>query len=188
MSEEQIKAIAQLASQALGPILTAVGSFLIAWFTAWRTSRSEVLKTYRQKRIEAYDEIASFIDDLRTNPRLLFDQEFPTRRIRLENHLRTYGSRKVKETLGQLLEELGSRRIAHASEEADLKRKYMPEESCYDGDELLGYATHPIIDPCEYDSMLEELERRWIIGDRELLSLAEPVFDAMRESMMKAKD
>ena len=170
-------------------LITAVVSFVVAWFTAWHTSRNEILKDFRVKRIETYDEVIDFIDGLMVTPANIFAPEHPQSAAKVALHVKAYGSREVDSTLKKFLDELEDRRNSFLQDEALLTSKYMPEEEVFDEDgSPLGFQVHPFMEVPEFEQRIEDKKSEHTPSARELDELVAPVLCAIRKSSKSAKD
>lgn len=170
-------------------VIAVLGSVAVAWFTAWRTSRSEILKSFRAKRMETYEEILSLFAKLVQDAQIIFSDEFSAKAATIELKVKTYGSKQVMVEFSKALDELEGRRAGYCEREADLESKYMPTEPVYDDEgALLDYQTHSMVDYSAYEGMLEKEKADRTPSICELDSLFQPTIDAIRRSGLKAKD
>ncbi|MDO4849757.1 MAG: hypothetical protein Q4B45_08315 [Coriobacteriia bacterium] len=169
--------------------IALLGSIGVAWFTAWRTSRSEILKLFRSKRTEAYEEVLGLFARLIHDGQAIFDAEFSAEAATIELKVKTYGSKIVGAEFSKAYKELINRRNDYVAAEAALESKYMPSERVYDKDGVfLGLRTRPMIDVPEYEELLEREKTARTLSICELNTLFQPTIDAIRDSCLKAKD
>lgn len=177
-----LQELSKYVGQAFVAAITFVGSILVAWFTAWRTSRSEVLKTYRQKRIAIYDDLLAFLDSFRRNPDLALDEEFYSQSLVLSNHLRVYGSKAVVSAIKAMTESLYS---DYYSYQGALNQLYVehtrriPYQS--DPEQAPDYVEQ-IDDPETLDQLEDELRNRYRKTQSEAFDLINPVLQSIQES------
>lgn len=170
-------------------VMAVLGSVAVAWFTAWRTSRSEVLRSLRTKRMEAYEEVLSLYGKLIQDAQYIFSEEFSAETAMLGLKIRTYGSKQVESSYSEALKELNEQRTKCLEAEIALENKYMPEERFYDDDgTLIVSQTHALIGVQEYEEMVEEEIARWTPDGHRLGELFNPVIKAIRTSSLKARD
>lgn len=187
---EMNSALAWLATFGYWPeVIAFLGSAAVAWFTAWRTSRSEVLKSFRAKRVETYEETLDLYSKLIQDAKFIFTEEFGVKSALLDLRLRAYGSKQAQANYSKVIEDLESRRVGYFEAENGLESRYMPEELIYaDDGSPEGVQTHAMIDVQEYEEMLEEEKTRRTPSNRELDGLFNPVIVAIRKSSLRAKD
>lgn len=165
-------------------LITAATSMGIAIYTAKKTMQVEISKVYRAQQNGSYDALRSFIDELEVNPGYLLSQDYSARRIKVENHLRSFASPEVMKASDQLLSQLEKRRSAYADGIKELDKKYTYWEPLYDEEgKLVDYDFRLAIDPDLYERELNELFNRYSAQEEELRELAKPVLDAIRKSM-----
>lgn len=182
MNDGQMDALIRLASQALEPALTIVGSFLIAWFTAWCTSRREVLKTYRQKRAAVYDDLLAFLDSYRGNPDLALEEDFYSRSLILSNHLRVYGSKAVLSSMQVMTESLRGDYVSYRAALDELRGEHtrvIPYQP--DPDQAPDYVEQ-IDNPVVLEQLEDKLRHQYRKSKSEAFDLINPVLHSIQES------
>lgn len=166
----------QLFSAVLLPVMTA-------WITAKITSHSELIRSYREKRGEVYNELFELLDAFRKDSAVALDDDFYSEMMELSNRIHVYGSMKVLSSLVQMLNKLRKRRNQYNQVIAEIESKhlYLAEEY----DEATGevqYCECMDCDPDEIDSLYDEEKRKMMPTPREAKEMAEPVLDALRKS------
>ena len=169
-------------------VVAVIGSVIAAWFTAWRTSRSEVLKSFRLKRMETYEDILDLFAKVSKDVGIVFSNEFVAEVAALELRVKSFGSKQVSESFVKAVRNLDNRRIGYLNKDAELESTYMPEIPIYDKDgKLLFVDQRPTIEMDMYEFMLEEEQTKRTPSKCELNELFGPVIDAIRKSSLKAK-
>ena len=105
-------------------LITLVGSLTLALATSKLTARSEVLKAYREKRVETYDELISFLDAFRENPDWALCPDFYSKSLVLSNHARVYGSKGVQDAMRTMLTSLNKDYESYKRDLKDLHDKH----------------------------------------------------------------
>lgn len=171
------------------PFLPEIFSILCAWFVAWRTSRNEVLKGFRGKRIETYDEVIIFFNLLILNPENLFKPEFSLSATLIKLHIKAYGSNDAARAFDSVIEELDRIRQEWFDLKNNLTAKYMPDEPIYDDEEVfLGMQTRAQIEISDFDNLIETEMQKYIPSNEEMEVLIKPVITEIRKSSLKAKN
>ena len=78
---------------------TVLLSVTTAWITATITSHSELIKSYREKRGEVYNELFKLLDAFRKDSAIALDDDFYSEMMELSNRIHVYGSKKVLSSL-----------------------------------------------------------------------------------------
>lgn len=105
-------------------LITLFGSLTLALATSKLTARSEVLKAYREKRVETYDELISFLDAFRENPDWALCPDFYSKSLVLSNHARVYGSKGVQDAMRTMLTSLNKDYESYKRDLKDLHDKH----------------------------------------------------------------
>lgn len=163
--------------------LTVRVSVMTAWITAIITSHRELIRSYREKRGEVYNELFKMLDAFRKDSAIALDDDFYSEMMELSNRIHVYGSKKVLSSLVQMLNKLRKRRNQYNQVIAGIESKhlYLGEEY----DEATGemqYCECMDCGPDEIDSLYDEEKRRMMLAPREAKELIEPVLDALRKS------
>ena len=162
---------------------TVLVSVTTAWITATITSHSELIKSYREKRGEVYNELFKLLDAFRKDSAIALDDDFYSEMMELSNRIHVYGSKKVLSSLVQMLNKLRKRRNQYNQVIAEIESKHLHFDEGYD--EATGemrYCEWMDCDPDEIDSLYDEEKRKMVPTSREAKELVEPVLDALRKS------
>lgn len=168
-------------------LITLFGSFAVALFTSKLTARSEVLKAYREKRVETYDELISFLDAFRENPDWALCPDFYSKSLVLSNHVRIYGSKDVLEAMKTMLTSLNKDYKSYKRDFKDLHDKHFYTISYQPDDEHSPeYADQPDdLDACENEE--SKLRGSYRKNEREAFNLVQPVLQAIRDSVYSGR-
>lgn len=165
-------------------VVTGLISLFAAWVMALRTSKNETLKQCRDKRLAVYDEAIAFLDELRVHPGIALEDDFYITSLKLGNHLRAYGSKKVVNTFRDAMRVLRALKRDCDSAIEDLNRRYMPIEFVYDDDGKLDYEkVAPQIDMSEFEELLEKEKASKTMSARQILDLLSPILKAINKSI-----
>ena len=162
---------------------TVLVSVMTAWITAKITSHRELIRSYREKRGEVYNELFKMLDAFRRDSAIALDDDFYSEMMKLSNRVHVYGSKKVLSSLVQMLNKLRKRRNQYNQviTEIESKHLYLGEE--YDeATDRMQYCECMDCDPDEIDSLYDEAKRKMMPAPREAKELVEPVLDALRKS------
>lgn len=105
-------------------LITLLGSLALTLATSRLTARSEVLKAYRDKRVETYDELIMFLDAFRENPDSALCPEFYSKSLALSNHVRVYGPKRVLDAMKTSLTSLSKDYRSYKSASEQLYAKF----------------------------------------------------------------
>lgn len=169
-------------------LITLFSSLALALVTSKLAARSEVLKAYREKRVEAYDELISFLDAFRENPDWALCSDFYSKSLVLSNHVRVYGSKGVQDAMRTMLTSLNKDYESYKSASMDLYDKYLfailhqpdAEHSSACADQVDDLDVH-------YKEEERKLRNSYRKNEREVLNLVLPVLQAIRDSVYSGR-
>lgn len=167
----------------LSVLCSIVVPALVAWLTAKITSRSEVIKAYRDKRAEVYDEVLNVLDKFRVDPSVSLDESFSFELMRLSNRVRVYGSKGVLSALKEFANSINKYRIDYGNRINEIDRKYVRDESFFD--EETGEYCESTLGVCsgeELDRLYAKAKDRFTPSPKEALVLVKPVLDELKKS------
>ena len=165
-------------------IITGLISLILAWFTALKTSKNEALRQCRDKRLAVYDEALALLDEFRVHPEVALDDDFYLDSLKLSNHLRAYGSKKVVNAFRDAMQVLRVSKREYDSAIADLHSRYMPTKPIYDDEGKLDHEEEMLlIDMEEFENLLEKEKTKRTMTGKQTISLLEPVFKAISKSI-----
>ena len=165
-------------------LITLFGSLALALVTSKLTARSEVLKAYREKRVETYDELISFLDAFRENPDWALCPDFYSKSLVLSNHVRVYGSKGVQDAMRAMLTSLNKDYESYKSASIDLYEKHLYAISHQPDVEHSSVCADQEEDDLDgqYEDMERNLRKSYRKNEREAFKLVRPVLQAIRDS------
>ena len=164
-------------------LITLFSSLALALVTSKLAARSEVLKAYREKRVETYDELISFLDAFRENPDWALCADFYSKSLVLSNHVRIYGSKGVLEAMKTMLTSLNKDYESYKHDSKELHNKHFYTISNQPDDE------HPpeYIEQVDDLDAYEEEAGSYRKNEREAFKLVRPVLQAIRDSVYSGR-
>ena len=169
-------------------VVTGLISIVVAWATAFFTSKNTVLKQYREKRLAAYDEAIAFLDEFRTRPEYALTDDFFSTALRLSNHLRVYGSNEVVSEFYSAMQPLRRRKKEHDAEIDSFTRENWASRAFYDEEGMpFDYVDECRINEEVFYSTLENMKKEKVMSDREVLDLIEPILSSIHKSISSGR-
>lgn len=168
-------------------LITPFGSLTLALATSKLTARSEVLKAYREKRVETYDELISFLDAFRENPDWALCPDFYSKSLVLSNHARVYGSKGVQDAMRTMLTSLNKDYESYKRDLKDLHDKHFCTISNQPDDEHSPEYADQLddLDACENEE--SKLRGSYRKNEREAFNLVQSVLQAIRDSVYSGR-
>lgn len=169
-------------------VITLITSAIVAFVSSKATARSEVLKTYREKSVAAYDELIEFLDLFRQNPDFTLEEGFYSKSLILSNHLRVYGSKNVVEAMKTMTQTLNKNFESYKKESGKLYREHVHTVVDYQSDtDFPPEESDQLYDPAAYEYQEAELRKRYRKTGSETFDLIKPVLDAIHKSVYTGK-
>lgn len=168
-------------------LITLFGSLVLALFTSKLTARSEVLKAYREKRVETYDELISFLDAFRENPDWALCADFYSKSLVLSNHVNIYGSKSVLEAMKTMLTSLNKDYESYKHDSKELHKKHFYTISNQPDDEQPPEYVEQVDDLDAYEEEASKLRGSYRKNEREAFKLVQPVLQAIRDSVYSGR-
>lgn len=168
-------------------LITLFGSLALALFTSKLTARSEVLKAYREKRVETYDELISFLDAFRENPDWALCPDFYSKSLVLSNHARVYGSKGVQDAMRTMLTSLNKDYESYKRDLKDLHDKHFYTISNQPDDERSPEYADQVDNLNAYENETSKLRGSYRKNEREAFTLVQPVLQAIRDSVYSGR-
>ncbi len=163
-------------------IITLTASLILAIVSSKLTANSEVLKTYREKRIVVYDELIAFLDSFRQNPELALNADFYSRLLVLSNHVRVYGSRSVVSAMQTMAESLNKDYASYICAYNELLEEHTYVVCCQPDDDRAPDYMEQRYDQEALEYREGELRKRYQKTGGEAYQLVKPVLEAIRKS------
>lgn len=169
-------------------LITLFSSLALALVTSKLAARSEVQKAYREKRVETYDELISFLDAFRENPDWALCPDFYSKSLVLSNHARVYGSIGVQDAMRTMLTSLNKDYESYKRASMDLYDKYLFAISHQPDAEHSSTCTDQVDDlDAHYKEEERKLRNSYRKSEREVFNLVLPVLRAIRDSVYSGR-
>lgn len=168
-------------------LITLFGSLALALVTSKLTAKSEVLKAYREKRVETYDELISFLDAFREKPDWALCPDFYSKSLVLSNHARVYGSKGVQDAMRTMLTSLNKDYESYKSASKQLHDKHFYVVSYQPDDERPPELLEQVDDLDAYEEEARTLRNSYRKNEREAFHLVQPVLQAIRDSVYSGR-
>lgn len=169
-------------------LITFVASVAMSVVSSKIAAKSELLKTYREKRVATYDELIYFLDSFRQDPELALKDEFYCQSLAMSNHARVYGAPSVVKAMRTMMDSLHRdyESYKRASGELYKSHAYVSMYRPDDEEEPSEYSEQ-LDDPDSYACQEDELKKRYLKTEGEAFELAKPVLDAIHDSVYLGK-
>ncbi len=169
-------------------LITLFGSLALALFTSKLTARSEVLKAYREKRVETYDELISFLDAFRENPDWALCPDFYSKSLVLSNHARVYGSKGVQDAMRTMLTSLNKDYESYKRASEQLYERHLFAIFHQPDAEHFSACADQVDDlDAHYKEEERKLRNSYRKNEREAFKLVQPVLQAIRDSVYSGR-
>ncbi len=169
-------------------LITFVVSVATSVVSSKMAAKSELLKTYREKRVATYDDLIYFLDSFRQDPGLALKDDFYCRSLAMSNHARVYGAPSVVKAMRTMMDSLNRDYESYKRDSDELYKNHAYISAYWpDSAEEPPEYSEQLDDFDSYERQEDKLRKRYLKTEGEAFELAKPVLDAIHDSVYLGK-